>query len=355
MKRLILLLILFSLSCQLSGLSPTAFPKADPTQSSPTPALIQPAARSSPTSVIVAPTPTPTFTPSPTISPYEQYTIDSLRGRTYGGGNIEIVETMEENDLFTRYRIRYPSDGLNIYGFANIPKGDGPFPVIIGIHGFVTATDYQTLDYTAPALDTITQYGYIVFHPDLRGYLPSDSGDNLFRVGMSIDVLNLIALIKSKSGPSELFAKAVPENIGLWGHSMGGDIVLRVLTLSPDVKAAVLYSSLSGDEIKNAQLLFNASADPTFQQELAITPAIAERISPMYYYQDISAPIQLHHGIADQAVPVTVAEETCKLASDAGVDIECIYYPEEGHTFRRRVADQFNGAMTYFFKTHLAP
>jgi uncharacterized protein len=167
--------------------------------------------------------------------------------------------------------------------------------------------------------------------------------------------LNLIALIKSESGPSELFAKAVPENIGLWGHSMGGGIVLRVLTVSSDVKAAVLYSSLSGDEIKNAQLLFHASADPAFQQELTVAPAIMERISPMYYYKDISAPIQLHHGTADQAVPVTMAEETCRLATDAGVDIECIYYPEEDHTFRRRVADQFYGAMIYFFKTHLSP
>jgi dipeptidyl aminopeptidase/acylaminoacyl peptidase len=244
---------------------------------------------------------------------------------------------------------------LNIYGFVNIPKGDGPFPVIIGLHGFVMAAAYQTLDYTTPALDTITQYGYIVFHPDLRGYPPSDSGDNLFRVGMSIDVLNLIALIKLASGPAELFAKAVPERIGLWGHSMGGGIILRVLTVSSDVKAAVLYSSLSGDELKNAQLLSNASADPIFQQELAVPPAILERISPMYYYKDISAPIQLFHGTDDQTVPVTVAEETCKLASDAGVNIECIYYPEEGHTFRRRVADQFTGAMTYFFKSYLSP
>lgn len=346
MKHLILLLILVTSACQMRELSATQVPTIKPTNVSSTAAPI-PA-----TLPALAVTPQ---APSPTAVIYEQYTIDSLRERTYGGGNIEIVETMEDNDLFTRYRIRYPSDGLNIYGFVNVPKVDGPFPVIIGLHGFVTAAVYQTLDYTTPALDTITQYGYIVFHPDLRGYPPSDSGDNLFRVGMSIDVLNLIALIKSESGPSELFAKAMPENIGLWGHSMGGGIVLRVLTVSSDVKAAVLYSSLSGDEIKNAQLLFNASADPAFQQELTVAPAIVEQISPMYYYKDISAPIQLHHGTADQAVPVTVAEETCKLATDAGIDIECIYYPEEDHTFRRRVADQFYGAMLYFFKTYLSP
>lgn len=360
MKRLIFLFILFSLSCQLSGLSPKALPTTHPTQSIPTAVLIGPQGRESPTSVSVPATPTnvpptPTFTPSPTISPYEQYTIDFLRGRTYGGGNIEIVETMEENDLFTRYLIRYPSDGLNIYGFANIPKGEGPFPVIIAIHGYVNVAVYQTLDYTTPALDTITQAGYIVIHPDLRGYPPSDNGDNLFRVGVAIDVLNLMALVKSNSGPSELFAAAAPERIGLWGHSMGGNIVLRVLTISSDVKAAVLYASMSGDELKNAQLLFNVSSDPTFQTELATSPAMLERISPLYYFRDITSPIQLHHGTADQTVPVAWAQETCDTATAAGVQIECIYYPEEDHTFRRRVADQFYGAMLYFYKTYLSP
>lgn len=318
MKRLILLLILGSLACGWSGSASTP-------------------------------------TPASTLAPYEQYTVEALRGRSYGSGNIEILETLEETDAFTRYLIHYPSEGLNIYGFANVPKGSGPFPVIIAVHGFVGPTDYETLDYTTPALDRLTQGGYIAIHPDMRGYGRSDHGDNRFRVGMTIDILNLTALVKAEAGPPELFASAASESIGLWGHSMGGSIVLRVLTVSSDVRAAILIASMGGDEIKNAQLLFNISGDPDFQSELAIPPAVAERISPIYFYNDISAPIQLHHGAMDQLIPVAWAEETCAAAKEAGVEIECIYYPEEDHTFRGRVADQFYGAMVDFYEVYLSP
>jgi dipeptidyl aminopeptidase/acylaminoacyl peptidase len=302
----------------------------------------------------VAP-PTPTFIPSPTPSPYEQYTIDYLRGRTYGGGTIEVMETMEETDSFTRYLIRYPSDGLNIYGFVNVPKGEGPFPVIIAVHGFVDASTYEILDYITPDVDAITRAGYIVFHPNLRGYPPSDNGDNLFRVGMSIDVLNLMALVKLGSGPTELLATAAPYKIGLWGHSMGGNIVLRVLTVSSDIKAAVLYAPLSGEEIRNSEFLVTASSDPTFQTELTISPDIVEHISPLSYYSNITSPIQLHHGTADAAVPVAWSEETCKAMTAADIQIECIYYPEERHTFSGRVTDQFYSAMLHFYEVHLSP
>jgi len=287
--------------------------------------------------------------------PYGQYSIDLLRGRTYGGGDIEIVETMEANDSFTRYQIRYPSDGLNIYGFADVPKGTGPFPIIIVIHGLADPATYQTLDYTTPAADTIAQNGYIVIHPNLRGYPPSDNGDNLFRVGMAVDVLNLMALIKSESGPSELFANASPDAIGLWGHSMGGNIVLRVLTVSGDIKAAILYAPMSGDEIKNAEFLSHVSSDPAFQTELATSPAILERISPMYYYRDITSPIQLHQGTADQVLPIDWGKETCSAITEAGVKIECIYYPGARHTFRPRATEEFLEAAISFYGKYLSP
>jgi uncharacterized protein len=339
MKRFIPLLMLALLACQQSAAVPT------PTALPPTTAV-------SPSTTV---SPTNTFTPSPTPELYEEYTIDYLRSRTYGGGAIEVTETREETDSFTRYLIRYPSDGLNIHGFVNVPKGDGPFPVIIAVHGFVDVATYQTLDYTTPAIDVLTQAGYIVFHPNLRGYPPSDNGDNLFRVGMAVDVLNLIALVKAESGPSEIFATSAPESTGLWGHSMGGNIALRVLTVSSDVKATVLYAPMSGDEIKNAELLSSSSSDTVFQTELSVSPMIVERISPIYYYSDIGSPVQLHHGTADRAVPVAWAEETCSAATKAGMEIECIYYPDEGHTFRARVMDQFVEAVLGFYKMHFSP
>jgi dienelactone hydrolase len=349
MKRLVLLLLLLFSGCR-SG------------QETSTPELPDPG------SSVVIHTVTPGVTPhgtspeAPTAAispatpqPYEQYTITALRERSYGEGTIEVLETMEENEGFTRYLIRYPSDDLSISGFANVPKGEGPFPVIIAIHGFVDPAIYQQLDYTTDLLDRITQQGYIVFHPDLRNYPPSDEGDNLFRVGMSIDVLNLMALIRAKSGPSTLFATAAPEAIGLLGHSMGGSIALRVLTVSPQVKATVLYATMSGDELENAQVLFKAFPDPAFQAELEIAPEIVERISPVNYYRNITSPIQLHHGRLDETVPLASAEKTCAALTEAGLQVECIYYPDEDHTFRSRVADQFNESVLEFYAAHLSP
>ena len=117
----------------------------------------------------------------------------------------------------------------------------------------------------------------------------------------------------------------------------------------------MLYAPLSGEEIRNAELLVDATSDPTFQTELTLSPAISARISPIYYYREITAPIQLHHGTADAAIPVAWAEETCDAATAAGVQIECIYYPEERHTFSGRVTDKFYGTLLNFYKTHLSP
>src|SRR5512138_179672 len=370
MKRLILLFVLVCAACQSGGSSSTASPAPHAPTYFPTvpgfviqsPASRTPKAVVSPVFTPVPPTSTLTALPQSTPTPpadtaaYEPYTIDALRNRTYGGGEIKIVKTMENNDLFTRYLIRYPSDDLMIYGFVNVPKGDGPFPVIIAIHGLVDPATYQTLDYTANALDILTQYGYIVIHPNLRGYPPSDDGDNLFRVGMAVDVLNLLAMVKSRSGPEELFANAIPENIGLWAHSMGGNIALRVLTVSPDVKAAVLFASMSGDEQKNSELLSGSPLrGPTSEIELATSPRIVKKISPMNYYRYITAPIQLQHGDVDQTIPVAVAHETCSALKGAGVRVECIFYPTEDHTFRSRVADQVSGALSRFLETYLSP
>jgi len=310
-----------------------------------------------PTATALVPTSAPTETPVPlpviTSTPFgEQYTIEYLRGRSYGGGSIQILNTMEVNDTFTRYLFYYPSYGITIYGFANVPKGNGPFPVIIAIHGYVDTVGYQTLDYTTEAADGLARDGYIVLHPNLRNYPPSDAGDDLFRVGSSIDVLNLIELTKSGAGPAELFNTANRDKIGLWAHSMGGNIVLRVLTVSSDIQAAVLYASLSGDERKNFKIIGSA---PAYQKEADFPPEFVANISPSNYYPSIKTPIQLYHGTADTVVPFEWAQETCDFLKIAGAPINCIFFPEEDHTFRRRVSEEFTRTLFEFYRKYLYP
>jgi dipeptidyl aminopeptidase/acylaminoacyl peptidase len=358
MRQLIPGLILALLACQWSNSTSPSIPTLIPPDYIPTAVAMTfealPTATSIPstfTATPFAPTPTIAFTPAP----YQQYTIDYLRQRSYGGGIIEIARTMEVSDQFIRTVIRYTSDDLTLFGFMNIPAGNGPFPVIIMMHGLGDSGSFSELNFRSDIVDTLTNQGYLVIHPIMRGYPPSDSGDNMFRVGMAVDMLNLIALIKTQGGQPGALEKVMPDQIGILGQSLGGNVALRVLTVSSDVRAAVLYSSLSGNELKNSEQLYKVTVDPQFQNELNVLPSQLQSISPVYYYGNITAPIQLHHGTTDETVPISWAEETCSLLSTAGKSIECIYYEGEDHVFDDEIKAQFLEKTISFYKTYLLP
>lgn len=298
--------------------------------------------------------PTATVTSLPEVSEaYLPYTIDYLRSRAYGGGQIETLDVMEEREKFTRYLIQYPSDGLNIYGFVNVPKREGPLPAIVMIHGYGDSSVSTVLGYTTEAADFFADDGYLVLHPNMRGYPPSDSGDNLYRVGLAVDVLNLIALVKDQAGQPGWLEKADPARVGLWGHSLGGDVALRVATVSEDVKAVLLYAAISADEFKNAELFYEITGEQTNLTEWKTPPDIMAYISPLNYLDKITASVKLYHGSADEIVPVAWAVETCDAMKANYIDVDCAYYIDGRHTFFSKFQPEFNNSMLIFFETYL--
>ena len=308
-------------------------------------------------SYTLSPIPTATITPIPTLSPtpdpYYFWSVEYLRTRAYGGGQIEFLEVMAQNLYFTRYLMRYPSDGLNIYGFADVPNDEGPHPVVIALHGYIDPAIYATLHYTTHYAHAISSAGYIVLHPNLRGYAPSDNGENLFRVGMAIDVLNLIALVQSQSGGTDLLRTARPDRLGLWGHSMGGGITTRVLTVTDDVRAAVVYGAMRGGERKNYEAIFGWCEQTRGLEELNVPIEALNRISPMYFFNNISAAVSIHHGTADATVPVEWSVLTCDQLTALGKSVECIYYQDMPHTFYGAGDEEFIQNTVRFFNQYL--
>jgi dipeptidyl aminopeptidase/acylaminoacyl peptidase len=304
-------------------------------------------------SVTATRVPTETATLSPTPDPFYALSIPYLRSRSYGGGAIEFLDVLGQNFYFTRYLIRYPSDGLHIYGFADIPNDAQVHPVIIALHGYIDPAVYQTLDYTTRYADALAAAGYVVLHPSLRGYPPSDTGENLFRVGMAIDVLNLIALVKAQSGVTDQLRYTNPNLIGLWGHSMGGGITTRVLTVSTDVKAAVLYAAMSGDEEKNYNAIREWSGQTRGLDELNVPIDALQTISPLYFFDNITAAISIHHGKADALVPIDWSITTCEQLASLGKDVECQYYDGMPHTFSGKGDEEFIQNMIDFFHRKL--
>ena len=307
-----------------------------------------------PTKAIKTPTPSPIpdriATLTPTIDPYQDLYIESLKTRKYGGGVIQNEGLLNEEFGFKRYLFKYRSEGLDLFGFMDVPDGAGPFPVVILLHGAVDFAAYQTVDYTRRYADGLAQAGYIAINPNLRGYLPSQDGNNDFGVSDTIDILNLISLIRTQSGISGLLEKADKERIGLWGHSMGGGIVLRALIVDPKIKAGLLYASINADEALNLSHFGN---DGRRETKLKVLGVALKLISPSQYLEEIIAPLSIHHGAEDEIVPVKWSQELFKQFQDLGKQVECYLYPAQAHTFQNSGDTLFIRRMIEFFNIKL--
>lgn len=294
-----------------------ALPPAAATRQSTLPAVVQPSS---------------TAAPDPDIS----YSQEALASREYGLGELTIEYPWHNEKEFTRYYITYDSDGLTIHGFINIPKGKGPFPVIIALHGYIPPSEYETLDYSTRYADAIAKNGYIVLHPNMRNFPPSDSPGRVrdFQAGYVVDVLNLLEYVRQEAGQKgSLFENADLANIGIWGHSLGGGVALRTIELVPEIKAAVLYGAVS-QRYTSESAGFNV-------YDLAATKAA----------------FSVHHGSADNTIDVSWSKRLCEQLEEAGREHECFFYEGAPHTFLRQGNDDplFIRRTVDFFNKWLKP
>ena len=334
----------------------TPLPTGTPTATATPVATATPAptsTRTPTTTSTPSPSPSPSPASTPTPDPYAGLSIADLAARSYGDGELQVTQTLAASKAFTRELISYASDGLAIAGFMNTPRKEGPLPVVIVLHGYVEPSRYRTLTYTTPYADALARAGYLVIHPNLRNFPPSDKGDERFRVGQAIDVLNLIALIQKQGGQPGPLQAADPQRIGLWGHSMGGGISTRVLTLNPDVRAAVLYGAMSGDERRNYEKIAVWSGNLRNQWELTVPEADLQRISPVHFLDRVAAAVSIHHGDADATVPPAWSADLCQRLQALGKQVECFSYPGQPHTFIGEGNSLFIRRTIDFFDRHL--
>lgn len=256
---------------------------------------------------------------------------------------------------FSRYLLEYPSDGLSVHGFLNLPHGEGPFPVVLVLHGYIDPDLFQTLTYTTRYADSLANEGFLVLHPNYRNYPPSDPGPNAYRVGYAVDVLNLIALIEKQAGRPGPLEYADPDSIGLFGHSMGGGIALRVIAAQAPVQAAVLYGSMSADEQLNFEKIYEWSEGQRGADELNTPASDLARISPVNYLDGIQAAVSIHHGEGDRLVPPEWSEDLCRRLTALGKTVECFSYPGEPHTFIGYGGIQLIERAVAFYQEHLGP
>ncbi len=298
----------------------------------------------------------------------DSLTIAAMRARVYPGSDLKIEETLSNGENYHQYIASYISDGLKIYGLLTVPISQKPvngWPVIIFNHGYIPPAQYRTTERYVAYVDSFARNGYIVFKPDYRGNGSSGGQPEgaYYSPAYTVDVLNALSSIKKYPGVNT-------DRIGMWGHSMGGNVTLRSLVVSPDIKAAVIWGGVVGtydDLMNNWQRRVTYSPPPN---ELALrnrsrselmkkygTPAqnpdFWHSIDPNFNLQLINAPIQLDAGLADEEVPVAFSEGLKQRLEQAGKIVELFTYPGADHNIS---GTSFNEAMQHsldFFNRYL--
>ncbi len=292
--------------------------------------------------------------PSSTPDPFVGLRIDDLAARDYGGAGIVVGEVVKSERYFVQYAMSYESDGLTITGLIDIPVSEGPFPVIVVNHGYLRAVEYQPGFDSWRVADWLAAQGYIAVMPDYRNYGGSDSGPNPFRIGFAIDIMNLIAQLDS-------LPQAIPEQVGIVGHSMGGEASMWPMVISDQVDAVVLYASMSGDVARNWEHRWlhwpsqheAMRATALIYGNPADNPEAYAEISPVNYLDRVRMPVMIHHGTMDESVPYWWSEELWGLMEDAGVDVT--FWPSPGgkHAYSGRGFETFMQRNLEFFDEHV--
>jgi len=329
-------------ACGMTNAASPITPTIDPTSTvTPSPSL--------------TPTQTSTFTPVPTATPIPHpLDINGMRQRDYPGSEVTIERVLDPGVNYSRYYVSYLSEGLKIYALMTVPNGEKPitgWPVIIFNHGYIPPDVYVTTERYIAYVDLIARSGYIVFRSDYRGH---DRSEGVARGAYSnpdytIDVLNAVSSMKQ-------YPDADPNRIGMWGHSMGGYITLRSMVIRDDIKAGVIWAGVVGsypDLLYNWRRGTSASPDSAsrpggWRSTLAATygspeenPEFWNSISANSFLNDISGPVQLHHGTADTDVPVEFSETLFYELLAVDKYVELYKYDGDNHN----ISNYFSTAM----------
>lgn len=281
------------------------------------------------------------------ITEQNPLSVEYMRHQEYPGSDVVIEQTLPPDSNYDRYIASYKSDGLKIYALLTVPQGNPPaggWPVIIFNHGYIPPAEYRTTERYVAYTDAFSRNGYIVFKPDYRGHGNSEGKPEgaYYSPAYTIDVLNAVSSIKK-------FKDADPTKIGMWGHSLGGNITLRVMVVSHDIKAGVIWAGVVGTYNELLTKWRRTRPWQPSDKEIAghissirqnlidkygspeQNPNFWQSIDPRFFLKDISGPLQLHQGLADTEVAPLFSESLRNDLENEGKIGELYTYDKADH------------------------
>lgn len=309
----------------------------------------------------------PSSAPEPTPYPFYELTIPYLREQTYES-TLAPLEEVSSNGSYTSYVTSYTSNGLKINGLLTRPTGDAPeggWPAIVFIHGYIPPRSYETLGQPySRYVDYLASQGFVVFKIDLRGHGNSEGepGGAYYSADYVIDTLSARSALAS----AEFINK---DKIGLWGHSMAGNVSLRALAAHPEIPAAVIwggagfsYTDLVTYRISDASFDPSQSSSTRMRKREQIRKLYGDpdpskpfwqQMAPTSYLNELQGAVQLHHAVDDDVVSINYSRDLNALLDKTSVPHEFYEYESGGHNITDPGFTQAMERTTAFFKKHL--
>jgi len=223
-------------------------------------------------------------------------------------------------------------DGRDIEGVLVYPTGHQAgtrAPLILEPHGGPHGRQAVGFD---PDWQYYAAHGFMVFAPNFRGsgnypqaFIDADRND-----WGGKDYLDIM------SGVDHLIAAGLvdPDRLGVEGWSYGGFMTSWIVGHTDRFKAAV-----PGAAVTNLQSFYGTTDIQRFiEWEFSGFPwdnaeAIRDH-SPITFAPRAATPTLILHGEADVRVPLEQGQQLYTTLKKAGVTVEMVIYPREGHGFR---------------------
>ena len=287
--------------------------------------------------------------------------IKGLQERYYKS-TLTFEKKIASTNTYNSELVSYLSDSLKVYALITIPKTEKPkngYPVLVFGHGFhpepkkygvsaKTGKDWRPGDYYRGIPEAYAKEGYLVVTPDYRGHNISEGFEYtktsyLASTYYAIDVLNLISVLKE-------IENVDTNNLFYLGHSMGGDVGLKMLLATNQIKAASIWSGVSASTLEQA-LYYGKFYDKTNNETTSISmntymEKLNKTISNLGFEYDINSgdainfineiktPIILHHARWETSVPYQWSESLAAKLFKYNKAFELHAYNSKNHLFK---------------------